>query len=43
MEHGKEILDLELVDRIDLHGPIAACVCVCVFWQLALAALGHHS
>jgi len=26
MEHGEIVLDLELMDRIDLHGPIAVCV-----------------
>jgi hypothetical protein len=25
MEDGKEILDLELMDRINLHGPVAVC------------------
>jgi hypothetical protein len=25
MEHGEEILDLELMDRIDLHDPTAVC------------------
>ena len=25
MEHGDEILDLELMDRIDLHDPTAVC------------------
>ena len=25
MEHGEEILDLELMDRIDLHDPTAMC------------------
>jgi hypothetical protein len=25
MEHGKEILDLELMDRVNLHGLVAVC------------------